>query len=94
MEEMIKKDIAEAEVQEKIEDIKEEKKIDFRFEIALFLILGFLLGIVIKTEASKRITIGYNDGSVVSMKQGYDFDKIEKEIAEKTEAAAEQVPQN
>ncbi len=88
MEEAAKKDIAGS------EETKEEKKVDFRFELVLFLILGFLLGVVIKTEASKWVTIGYNDGSVVSEKQGYNFEKIEKEIADKSEAASEQASQS
>jgi hypothetical protein len=57
------------------------RRIDFRFELALFLILGFLLGVVIKTEAVKRITIGFNDSSVPSYKQAYDFEKIKEDVA-------------
>jgi len=62
-------------------------KIDFRFELALFLILGFLLGVVIKTEATKRITIGFNDGLVPSVRQAYDFEKINEELAQQSAAA-------
>lgn len=74
----------------KKEEIQEEeknpvKKIDFRFEIALFFILGFLLGIVIKTEASKRVTIGFNDNEIASVKQAFNFEKIKEEIAKEVE---------
>ena len=92
-----KNEIKEAEI---INEEKEEsnnsypvKKIDFRFELALFLILGFLLGVVIKTEAAKRITIGFNDSLIPSVKQSYDFGKIEEEIAKESEAA-QQAAQN
>ena len=70
--------------------VNEEKskiKIDFRFELALFLILGFLLGVVIKTEAVKRITIGFNDGSVPSLRQAYDFEKMREELGKKNSSA-------
>ena len=68
-----------------IGESKLKKGMDFRFELALFLILGFLLGVVIKTEASKRITIGFNDNEIASVKQGFDFEKIKQTIAEENE---------
>lgn len=49
-------------------------------EYALFLILGFLLGIVIKTEAGKRITIGYNDYQVTSARAIYNINDIQKKM--------------
>ncbi|MDO8529542.1 MAG: hypothetical protein Q7S18_02640 [bacterium] len=75
------------EKQAKTEETYEVKKIDFRFELVLFLILGFLLGVVIKTEAVKRITFGYNDREVISLKQGYDFQKIKEDIISKSAPA-------
>lgn len=69
-----------------IEDNNPKKKIDFRFELALFLILGFLLGVVIKTEAVKRVTIGFNDGEIESVRQGYDFEKIKADLANASKA--------
>jgi hypothetical protein len=90
-----KKEVKEAEVVvDKGESEYEKKKIDFRFELALFLILGFLLGVVIKTEAVKRITIGFNDGQIMAQKQEYDFDKITKDISDQNAAQEESVPQN
>jgi hypothetical protein len=41
----------------------------------LILILGFLVGVAVKTEAKKRITIGYNDYITSNMKQGFDLAK-------------------
>jgi hypothetical protein len=79
--------VSEAEIEKK----DPKRKIDFRFELALFLILGFLLGVVIKSEAVKRVTIGFNDGSIASVRQGYDFEKIKEDLA-KASNAQEQVP--
>jgi hypothetical protein len=67
-----------------------KKKVDFRFELALFLILGFLLGVVIKSEAVKRVTIGFDDGAIPSVRQAYDFEKIEQDIAAASEKAQSQ----
>lgn len=64
------------------EEIRPKKRMDFRLELALFFILGFLLGVVIKTEASKRVTIGFNDNEIASLKQDYDFERIKEEIIE------------
>ena len=84
-----KKEIKDAEIiGEEKKDVRLIKGIDFRLELALFLILGFLLGVVIKTEAAKRITIGFNDSAIPSSKQAYDFAKTEKELVEQAVEAA------
>ncbi|MFA5926434.1 MAG: hypothetical protein WC831_05945 [Parcubacteria group bacterium] len=44
-----------------------EKTINF----LLIFILGFLVGVAVKTEAKKRVTIGYNDYLIRDMKQGF-----------------------
>jgi hypothetical protein len=49
----------------------------------LILILGFLIGVAVKTEAKKRLTIGYDDYTASQMKQGFD-------LTEKIPAPAEQ----
>ncbi len=43
----------------------------------LIFILGFLVGVAVKTEAKKRVTIGYGDYLVSEMKQGFDLTKPE-----------------
>jgi hypothetical protein len=55
-------------------------KNSFYLELVLLLILGFLIGAVIKTEAAKRITIGFGDYAAATLKQGYDFVQIEKNL--------------
>ncbi|MCX6765929.1 MAG: hypothetical protein NT136_03145 [Candidatus Moranbacteria bacterium] len=63
-----------------------KKKKDLYFELALFLILGFLLGVVIKTEAIKRITVGFYDYKISSLRQSYDISQIQKNLAAEAEA--------
>jgi hypothetical protein len=53
----------------------------------LILILGFLVGVAAKTEAKKRVTIGYNDYKAAELRQ--DFDLLKKE-APLPETAPEQ----
>lgn len=60
-------------------NLTSEKK-NLYLEYALFLILGFLLGIVIKTEAGKRITIGFNDYQAESKQEAYDLNKLQKDL--------------
>ncbi|PIP27821.1 MAG: hypothetical protein COX29_04420 [Candidatus Moranbacteria bacterium CG23_combo_of_CG06-09_8_20_14_all_35_22] len=60
-----------------------KKKYDFYIELVLFLILGILVGIALKTEAVKRITIGYDDYKMKIMKSDFDINKIEKDILQK-----------
>jgi hypothetical protein len=53
------------------------------FELALFFILGVLIGIAIKTEAVKRVSIGFNDYKMKVVEQDYDFSLLEKKLAER-----------
>ncbi len=75
------------------EEILEEKpkkgKYDFYVELGLFFILGILIGIALKTEAVKRITIGYDDYKMKIMKSDFDINKIEKDILQKQKDEAQ-----
>lgn len=83
------------------ENPEEAKKRSRKTELALFLVLGFLIGIVVKTEASKRIVIGFEDFKVKTLSQDYKLSKIQKELAEKAkeeqkeqeESASEPAPE-
>lgn len=56
-----------------------EKSINF----LLIFILGFLVGVAMKTEAKKRVTIGYDDYQVSGLKQGFDLmNKIPAQMPE------------
>ncbi len=70
-------------ISEESKTSKNKNKRDWKVELALFLILGVLLGIVIKTEAVKRITIGYEDYKASLGKQNYGINEIQKELEEK-----------
>jgi hypothetical protein len=79
-----------------------DKKMSIKVEFILILILGFLLGVAIKTEAAKRITIGFSDYKVENLKQDYDIEKIQNELIEKSKnaqtppgenAPAEEIPE-
>ncbi len=60
-----------------------KKKREMIFEFALFLILGILIGITIKTEAVKKITIGFDDYQIESGKNRYDIAGIEAGLEQK-----------
>jgi len=62
------------------EVFEKKKRREAIFEMALFLILGILLGITIKTEAVKRITIGFNDYKLDSKIERYDVGAMKKEL--------------
>ncbi len=62
-----------------------KSKRDFKIELALFFILGILLGVTVKKEATKRITMGFNDYKVVSAADSYNVSEIKKDLIKKAE---------
>jgi hypothetical protein len=74
--ELIENEIETSEVLEK------KKRREVIFEMALFFILGVLLGITIKTEAVKKITIGFNDYQITKPLQSYDVADMKKKLDE------------
>jgi len=82
----------EAETRDDATEEKEtdKKRSDVLFELVLVFVLGFLLGVTIKTEAAKRVTIGFNDYKVIQQKQAYDFDLIKAEAEAEQKAAQEE----
>lgn len=69
-------------VENEIERSKRKRK-EIIFEFALFCILGILLGITIKTEAIKRITIGFNDYQIETETKRYDIASMKKNLEQK-----------
>lgn len=67
-----------------------EKTVNF----LLILILGFLVGVAVKTEAKKRVTIGYGDYLVASMKQDFDLMKPEPKAAPEAQEAPSPVQED
>ncbi|HMN19224.1 MAG TPA: hypothetical protein PKA31_01345 [Candidatus Moranbacteria bacterium] len=54
---------------------------DRRVELTLFFILGLLLGFTFKTEAVKRITIGFDDYQISAGRQAYDIEGLERKLS-------------
>lgn len=70
----------------------QKKRREALFEMSLFFILGVLIGITLKTEAVKRVTMGFNDYQI-KKSASYDVDAIKKEFEDQAKAqqqAAEQ----
>ncbi|OGI26353.1 MAG: hypothetical protein A3J76_04285 [Candidatus Moranbacteria bacterium RBG_13_45_13] len=69
-------------MKEKITNFVKKIKINEKaINYLLILILGFLVGVAVKTEAKKRITIGYSDYLMSAMKQDFDLMKPEPKVA-------------
>jgi hypothetical protein len=66
---------------------KNQKK-DFYIEIILTLILGILIGVAVKTEALKKITIGSEDYKMKIFPNTYNLNDLEKELV-KNQAEAQ-----
>lgn len=76
----------EAEVSETGENNQEtsgKRKTDYYIELALFLILGILIGVAVKTEAVKRVTIGVDDYRMKIASQDYNINQLQKDLAKK-----------
>lgn len=62
---------------------KKPSKAEFYIELALFLILGLLIGIAVKTESVKRIAIGYEDYKMNIYQSDYNINTMQVEVAKK-----------
>jgi len=63
---------------------KKRKQRDLYIELALFFILGILIGITLKTEAIKRVTMGYNDYQMDIKNQDYNINQLQADLANKS----------
>jgi hypothetical protein len=63
---------------------KKRKKKDLYIELVLFFVLGILIGITLKTEAIKRVTIGYNDYQMDIKKQDYNINQLQANLTKKS----------
>jgi hypothetical protein len=73
--------------EEKKDNWEKNQKKDFYIEIILMLILGILIGVAVKTEAVKRITIGSDDYKMKVFANTYNLNNLEKELAQNQEEA-------
>ncbi len=58
-------------------------KAEFYIELALFLVLGLLIGIAAKTEAVKRVAIGFDDYKMKIYQSEYNINSMQVEQAKK-----------
>jgi hypothetical protein len=71
-----------------LKETNKKEKRELIFELALFFLLGILLGITVKTEAAKKITIGFDDYKVTNVGSYYDIESMKKDMQQ--QAASEQ----
>lgn len=82
----------EAEIETEIDRAKKKRR-EAIFEMALFFVLGILLGVTIKTEAVKRITMGFDDYQIEKNVQRYDVKQIENNLKAEMQAAQQAAQQ-
>lgn len=70
------------------EEIARKKKRDAMIEMVLIFVLGILIGVAVKTEAMKRITIGYDDYKMKTEAQDYNINQLQADAVKKQEEAA------
>lgn len=80
--ELEEKNETEAVVENEIDRAKKKRR-ELIFEFSLFFVLGVLLGVTMKTEAVKKITIGFNDYQIESGKQRYDIGAMKRDLQQK-----------
>jgi cytoskeletal protein RodZ len=71
------------------ENIAKKAKSELRSRLILTFVLGLLIGIAIKTEALKRITIGYNDYLMKIKSQDYNINAIQVALEKQAQEAAQ-----
>lgn len=84
----------EEKISSEFKDAKNSKT-NFYIELALFLILGILIGVTLKGEAVKKITIGFDDYKMKFFSHNYDIngmqdEQIQKIINEQSQAENDQ----
>lgn len=70
---------------------KKKTRKEFYVELVLIFILGILVGVAIKTEAVKRVTMGFDDYKMKIARQDFNINKIQKDLnTAQVEAQAEE----
>lgn len=52
-------------------------------DFVMIVLLAAIAGAVVKIEASKHLTMGYNDYRIENKKQEFDFEKMSQDVSEK-----------
>ncbi len=58
-----------------------KRRNDLYIELALFFILGILVGVAVKNEAVKKVTMGFDDYQMKIFKQDYDLNALTAKVA-------------
>ncbi len=72
--------LLEDEMQTKVE---RNRKMDMYIEFVLIFILGILIGIAVKTEANKKITIGFDDYQMKLYRPDFNIDQLQADTEKK-----------
>jgi hypothetical protein len=70
------------------EVLAKKRRSEVRSRMVLIFLLGFLIGVAIKTEALKKITIGYNDYLMEIKPQSYDINQVQQTLQKEREETA------
>lgn len=89
MEDQEKNNIQDAQIIDEPGNVKVKEGKNYHTEIILIFIIGLLLGIMIKAESLKRVSIGFSDYRVTGGSQGYNLDEIEKKMIEESKQQQE-----
>ncbi|EKE20913.1 MAG: hypothetical protein ACD_7C00429G0003 [uncultured bacterium] len=65
------------------------KSKNYHTEIILIFIIGLLLGIMVKAESLKKVSIGFSDYKLKGGAQEYNLDEIEKKMIEESKKKQE-----
>ena len=78
------------------EIVPEKMKVSFKNKMILLAIFGILLGFVIKTEAAKKITVGFEDYKLLGVEKLYDINDLQKglELQKKLQEEEQQKAEN
>lgn len=71
------------------EMIDKKTKSEFRSRLVMVFVLGFLIGIAVKTEALRKITIGYDDYLMKIKSQSYDINQMQLTLTKTRESATQ-----
>lgn len=94
LEEVSEQQPAQVEIETEVERAKKKRR-EAIFEMSLFFILGVLIGVTLKTEAVKKITMGFNDYQIKKVEQSYDMQALKKKLEDQAaeQEASQQIQQ-
>ncbi len=65
-----------------------KRRHDLYIELALFFILGILIGVAVKNEAVKKVTMGFDDYKMKTFAQDYDLNALQVKVLQAAKDAA------